>query len=146
MRKNDLSTFMQSVKITTCCWVWQGNYQKSHKGSGNYGRFSYNGKVVRVHRFSYEQLIGPIPAGLTIDHLCRNTLCVNPDHLEAVSSRENTLRGFSPPALNARKTTCPKGHSLEGSNLLFSAGTRRCKICRAVAWQLYNNKRRAKKL
>jgi len=63
-----------------------------------------------AHRLAYERARGPIPDGLVIDHLCRNRWCCNPDHLEAVTNEENILRGFSPPAQNARKARCPNNH------------------------------------
>ena len=84
-----------------------------------------------AHRWAYEFRHGPIPAGLHLDHLCRNTLCVNPDHLEAVEPAVNNLRGMSSPAMNARKTECLRGHPLSGTNLYISPATgyRRCREC-----------------
>ena len=83
------------------------------------------------HRFAYELLVGPIPKGLTIDHVkskeCISTLCVNPAHLEAVTLRENILRGNGLAAMNAKKTHCPQGHPYDYVN---SAGARGCSICR----------------
>jgi hypothetical protein len=70
------------------CWIWCGQI---HTG-GKYGRTSLNGRKVYAHRLMYEIYHGPIPDNLHIDHLCRNTLCVNPDHLEAVTQRENNIR------------------------------------------------------
>ncbi len=67
-----------------------------------------------VHRYVYELLVGPIPDGFDIDHLCRVRNCVNPEHLEAVTHRENMLRGDTLAAANAAKTHCPKGHALDG--------------------------------
>lgn len=72
----------------TACWLWQG--QQNRNG---YGRIKIQGRWLMVHRVSYELHIGPIPEGLVLDHLCRNRLCCNPQHLEAVTVRENTLRG-----------------------------------------------------
>lgn len=103
------------------CWVWIG--ARHFKGYG-----SFCGKA---HRFSYELFKGPIPAGLTIDHLCRNTYCVNPEHLEAVTNRENILRGISPPAIFAKKTHCSKGHEFTPENTYirnYKIG-RKCRIC-----------------
>src|SRR6266576_3456485 len=86
------------------CWPWQAN-----RGRG-YGNVWIAGRMYRAHRVAYELLIGPIPEGLTLDHLCRNRGCVNPAHLEPVTSRENTLRGEGISANNARKTHCKHGH------------------------------------
>ncbi|MDE1854509.1 MAG: HNH endonuclease [Thaumarchaeota archaeon] len=89
-------------------------------------------KFALAHRFSYQLLIGQIPAGLTLDHLCRNRGCVNPAHLQAVSNRENLLRGKGWSGLNSRKTHCPKGHPLSGDNLSprwLKKGRRVCLTC-----------------
>lgn len=72
------------------CWLWTG---KQHKKG--YGLIQVRGKRQRAHRYVYEQLVGPIPEGLEIDHLCRNKPCVNPDHLEPVTLRENLRRYYS---------------------------------------------------
>jgi hypothetical protein len=69
------------------CWLWNGR-----PGRNGYGRISIGNRVLYVHRVSYEHHVGPIPAGLTIDHLCRVRLCVRPDHLEPVTRAENTRR------------------------------------------------------
>lgn len=88
-------------------------------------------RLVYVHRWSYEYHKGPIPPGLTIDHLCRNTICVNPDHLEAVTQRVNNLRSpRNPASLNAAKTHCVHGHPLTPENLYISrCGHRTCRAC-----------------
>jgi hypothetical protein len=116
----------------TGCWLWIGMY-----GTGGYGRFRMNGKTYAAHRVSYEHFIGPIPEGLTIDHVlargCGNTSCVNPDHLEAVTSATNTMRGSSPTAKNARKLTCFAGHPFGGYNLrVTSDGVRVCRVCKRL--------------
>lgn len=120
--------FWRRVEKTQTCWNWNGAL--NHGGKG-YGRFrGDDGKWYLPHRWAYQQLVGVIPEGLTVDHLCKNTRCVRPDHLEAVSIRENVLRGDGPPALNARKTMCPKGHQLSGDNLQIRAsGRRACRAC-----------------
>ena len=110
------------------CWVWTASVD-----GGGYGQIAVNGTVRGVHRISYEETAGPIPDGLEIDHLCRNRRCVRPSHLEAVSHRENILRGISFSAENARKTHCPRGHPLSGSNILMHRflriGKRVCRTC-----------------
>jgi hypothetical protein len=101
---------------------------------------------MRAHRVSYVLAHGSIPDGLQLDHLCRNKLCVNPTHLEAVTARENTLRGVSVAAVNAKKTHCPRGHELSGSNLLAYRKVRSCRACsleQSARWNLKVSKRRA---
>lgn len=107
------------------CWEWLGKVNKA-----GYGCFSPKRDSVIAHRWSYEQFVGPIPEGLTIDHLCRNRRCVNPAHLEAVTARVNILRGEGIAGDNARKTHCKRGHLLEGWNLLKVPGGRACHQCR----------------
>src|SRR3954463_13239409 len=87
--------FWRKVQRTDSCWIWL-----AAKSEGGYGRFWDGERLVNAHRFSYWLVTGEIPAEL--DHLCRNHACVRPDHLEAVTHRENVLRGTSPNALNAR--------------------------------------------
>lgn len=107
------------------CWQWTGGTARG------YGRFCANYKMHNAHRWSYEFSVGPIPAGLQLDHLCRNTMCVNPAHLEPVTPQENTLRGHTLAAANAAKTHCPKGHPLSGANLYVTPrGYRDCRACR----------------
>ena len=107
------------------CWPWPG-YVNSH----GYGYARWRGGAVRAHRVAYEAVIGPIPEGLVLDHLCRNRACVNPYHLEPVDDRTNNLRGFSPPAMNARKTHCSRGHEFTPENTYrWPNGKRRCRTC-----------------
>lgn len=87
-------------------------------------------KKVYAHRWHYEYMKGPIPEGLHLDHLCRNTLCVNPEHLEPVTVRENLIRGVGFSGVNARKTHCIRGHELTGDNLyVYPNGGRYCRAC-----------------
>lgn len=104
------------------CWRWAGTL------SLGYGTF----RGFRAHRISWELLRGTIPHGLTIDHLCRNKSCVNPDHLEPVSSVENVMRGIGFPAINARKTHCKRGHLLVAGNLRIAENQRQCRACALV--------------
>jgi len=106
------------------CWLWTAC--KNQKG---YGRFGIGNKTYLAHRVSYEMHVGPIPAGLQIDHLCRNRMCVNPDHLEVVTTQENTRRGNAGKH-HAHKTHCPQGHEYAGDNLYIKPnGGRDCKTC-----------------
>lgn len=110
-----------------------------------YGVFYMGGGQRLAHRVSWEMSRGPIPPGLHIDHLCRNRRCVNPEHLEPVTPRENILRSpIAPPALNAKKILCPRGHELSGDNLdsyALKQGRRACRECmraRCRAWHWAN--------
>lgn len=105
--------FWSKVQKGDLCWTWIGG-----TFTEGYGAFSpAAGRRVRAHRYAYELVVGPIPEGLVLDHLCRNILCVNPAHLEPVTSGENVLRGEGPPAKRARQTHCKRGHPLSGPNL-----------------------------
>lgn len=114
------------------CWVWTG--AKSREG---YGRFRVEHRLLMAHRWSYETNKGPIPRGMMLDHLCRNPSCVNHKHLEAVSPRENVMRGDGFTAINAVKTHCPQGHPYIGGNLYVDPrGRRRCTVCRNASSRL----------
>ncbi len=80
--------FWMKVNFTDTCWLWN-----AHLDREGYGGFSVGGMSVPAHRWAYEFCVGPIPDGLTIDHLCRVHNCQNPDHLEPVTRRENVRRG-----------------------------------------------------
>jgi hypothetical protein len=108
------------------CWEWTGTRTKG------YGKFQAESRrTVSAHRFAYELLVGVIPDGLTLDHLCRNRSCVNPEHLEPVTIGENVRRGYGFSGINARKTHCPEGHPLVPENLASSTkGWRACMTCK----------------
>lgn len=107
------------------CWEWTAG-----RNNYGYGSVSMNSKSTLAHRVVYELLVGPIPQGLQIDHLCRNRGCVNPDHLEPVTQWENMQRGLS-----ATWTHCPWGHEYTEANTYRRPGreTRLCRICRATS-------------
>jgi hypothetical protein len=113
------------------CWLWQANCLKG------YGRTRLPRpwrRSVRAHRASYLLFRGPIPYGMTLDHLCRNTSCVNPDHLEPCSEAENRERApVQMSRINTAKTHCPQGHPYDAENLrmdMTRRGIRGCRMCR----------------
>ena len=112
------------------CWLWTGGTT----GDG-YGRFNLRGgashKNSGAHRFAYEALRGPIPAEVVIDHLCRNRLCINPSHMELVTTQENVRRGRAGQH-QARKTHCPQGHPYDLMNTRFHNGSRFCRQCKLL--------------
>jgi hypothetical protein len=126
--------FWSKVEPTGFCWNWT-----KHVDEDGYGYFRKGGKAVRVHRWSYENLVGPIPDGLVLDHLCRNRRCVNPDHLEPVTRRENTLRGYTLAAAQVKRTHCPNNHEYTPANTIKNGdGKRRCRTCKNIqrrAWR-----------
>lgn len=128
-----------SVKVDeNGCWRWQ-LYVRSH----GYGQIGVPGVGVRyVHRVAYEAWKGPIPDGLQIDHLCRVRDCCNPDHLEAVTCRENLVRGVGFTAKHAATTHCPAGHPYDAVNTYVRAGRggRDCRRCRIAAHQRWRIK------
>lgn len=114
------------IEVTGFCWLWT-----AHRNKLGYGTFKYGKGGTLAHRAVYETLIGPVPDGLVLDHLCRIPACVNPDHLEPVTNQENCIRGHK-----ARKTGyCPQGHSVSGDNIFIERRKHgidavRCKTCR----------------
>lgn len=117
----------------TGCWEWLG--AKTLSGYGQFwvrsGEKGHRRALhIPAHRYQYEMLIGPIPDGMQLDHLCRNPACVNPSHLEIVTSQENTLRGEGPAAVNARKAHCLRGHLFDEINTWYEkTGSRHCRTC-----------------
>lgn len=112
--------FWSKVEKTDGCWRWQGTIDPST----GYGRIRILGRDVYAHRLAYEQVIGPIPEGLVIDHLCRVRSCVNPEHLEPVTRGENVRRG------TRLITHCPQGHPYDEKNTLLYKGKRQCRACK----------------
>lgn len=112
-------------KQSSGCWIWT-----AAKIWSGYGRFNTGTRGVYAHRFSYELAYGPIPDGLFVDHICRNRACVNPEHMEVVTHRTNTLRGLSPAAKNARKRFCSQGHPFTAENTYTYRSPKTGKIAR----------------
>lgn len=108
------------------CWYWTAT--KSKLGYGQ-ARFDSD-KLEYAHRIAYRLWRGPIPEGLSLDHLCRNPSCVNPQHLDPVTHRENLLRGRGIAPRNAAVTHCPHGHEYTDENTVVRHGSRYCLICR----------------
>ncbi len=133
--------FFKFIQKTNSCWIWIGARCGGNGGKAEYGAFAHSKKQGYAHRFSYELTNGPIPKGLHIDHLCKNKLCVNPDHLEAVTHRENLMRGETLPGINAKKTYCKREHEFTTENTYVTPKGRSCKICRNNAVkEWYRNK------
>lgn len=134
-----LDRFAEKIALTdNGCIEWIAGIQGEGYGQFFAGRSraGETGKIA-AHRWSYEYHVGPIPEGLHIDHLCRNRLCINPDHLEPVTPAENVARSFG----NHRKTHCPQGHPYDEVNTYRSPkGGRVCRACRGdngrgVGWR-----------
>lgn len=124
---SDLCRFVDKLSIDeNGCWQWQATLDRH-----GYGTF-YLGRNLAAHRVAYALIVGDIPDGLHIDHLCRNRACVNPTHLEAVPQRVNTLRGQAPSAVAFRESRCKQGHARSFENTYVNPNDprhRQCRIC-----------------
>jgi len=127
------------VEDDTGCWY------RSGVSPGRYDELWLGGRRQGAHRYAYEALVGPIPEGLQIDHLCRHPRCVNPGHMEPVTIRENVLRGIGRSAVNARKTECFRGHPLTPDNIYPTRNGRgrACRICDLAGQARRKARRRA---
>lgn len=115
------------------CWIWVGAKQKT-----GHGKFYWRGRHTSAYRALYIAFVNPNIQGLDVDHLCKNPECMNLGHLEAVTSRINTLRGSSPPAMNILKTECLRGHEYTPENTFINKrGERSCRECRRTKWRQY---------
>src|SRR3954470_1919484 len=127
METRSVERFLSKIDVSDSgCWEWTGHLR------GGYGIFSYRGKSLSAHRVMYELTRDvTIPKDDEADHLCKNRRCVNPDHIEIVSGKANTLRGMGPTAVNARRTHCVNGHEFTPENTYIRPddGARDCKTC-----------------
>lgn len=122
------------VDANSGCWTWTGA-TANKRDKWLYGIISVNRKLKMAHRVMYELKVGEIPEGLQLDHLCRNTRCINPAHLEPVTAKENIARSVN---FQSSKTRCVNGHELAGPNLYVKPnGNRECRICRKSQWEAY---------
>jgi hypothetical protein len=117
------------------CWPWKRSL------SHGYGQFALRHNVnVKAYKFAYVTLVGPVPKGLELDHLCRNRLCVNPFHLEPVTRLVNIKRGDCSRVQTARhaaRTHCKRGHPFPVDNPLMGPTGRRCRTCLAMLARKY---------
>lgn len=133
------------------CVIWTGPLCR-----GGYGKTRYEGRTRTAHSLSYETLVGPVPAGMQLDHLCHtrdsscdggaciHRQCINPDHLEPVTSKENNRRSpLGVAGANFRKTHCISGHPFDAANTyLTRTGSRKCRACRREASDRYRASQR----
>lgn len=131
----------------TGCWVWTGCLDGYHRtrNHGGYGQFYVQHRQWKSHRFAYEFLVGPVPLGLNLDHLCRNRACCNPAHLEPVTQKENVRRGVGMSSqISKAKTHCKRGHELTPENTYLApcGDGRRCWTCIRAYPDLRTNRHR----
>lgn len=133
-----LARFLTKILVDESgCWLWM-----AAKAYGGYGSFTIRRKSHAAHRVAYLWKHSACASDLTVDHLCRVRHCVNPNHMELVPIRINTLRGTAPTAINARKTHCVAGHPLSGSNLWITPiGGRYCRTCARKRHKEWRDKR-----
>lgn len=132
----NMDLFWSKVEVghPLACWEWGG--RKDRQGYGDFGR-----KHWVAHRVAYVALKGDL-GDLHVDHLCRNSSCVNPDHLEAVTNAENVRRGRSG-AQQRSRTHCRQGHPYQGGNLYINPdGARECRQCRAAKVRRWRERNR----
>lgn len=145
-KRDPLDCIMDKVVMQADgCWLFTGSL-----GGGGYGKIAVNRKVRPAHRVTYERLVGPIPDGLVLDHLCSVRTCVNPAHLEPVTQRDNVLRSIArgeAPHMR-RQTHCRKGHEFTVENtqpVVDHLGRRsqRCRRCVAQNQRAYKARKKA---
>lgn len=128
-----MERFYRNTESCGDCIVWVGKRSKGGYGQFRIGKRGVDRKMAYAHRWVYEHINGPVPCSLDLDHLCRNRACVNVEHLEPVSRKENIRRSPLPhngATFQKSKTHCPSGHPYDESNTLYDSGARRCRTCR----------------
>lgn len=132
-RTPSIVRFERYVEKTDACWNWKGSRLPS-----GYGRFSFGGdrNMGLAHRWSYQHFNGQIPEGYTVDHLCFNKSCVNPDHLDAVTQLVNNIRAI-PRRIRSTDTQCANGHAWSAFAYVGPNGKKTCKECRRLSQQRY---------
>jgi len=127
--------FWAKVDQSGDCWLWTGSHQPN-----GYPKFHAAIGGGYAHRASYVLNVGPIPEGVTIDHICNHPSCVRPDHLRLATQQENILRSTGPAAVNARKTHCINGHSLADAYIAKHSVRRQCRQCSTDKGKAYRAK------
>lgn len=139
MAADEATRFWGKVDTTGDCWLWT-----AAKDPLGYGRFQRSGGLgtCLAHRLAYELLVGPIPEGLVIDHLCRVPSCVRPEHLEPVTQGTNVERGeWDLAERNRAKEVCPQNHPYDEANTYINPrGSRECRTCRRAAQARFHTK------
>ena len=134
---NQHTDFWRMVDKSGDCWLWRG-----HRSKKGYGTTTYQGIGMNAHRVAWLRSGRFVADGLTLDHLCRNRKCINPEHLEPVPQRENVLRGDTLPAANLRKTTCRNGHPYSTENTIHRTDhSRVCRRCNRERNRRYKARR-----
>jgi hypothetical protein len=141
-RKPPIERFRKYIEVAeNGCWNWTG-----HRDTKGYGSFSLPGGAghsVYAHRWSYQYFVGPVPEGMEVGHKCGNRGCVNPQHLQAMSHRENLFDSMTSARRNAEKTHCVQGHEyLEHNTIRTPEGHRACKECKRLYQRGYWKKNR----
>lgn len=140
----EIRFFRKIIRANNGCWIWTGTMRTDEEG-WTYGQFYFKtsdgkNKTISAHRWSYEHFNGKIPSGKEVHHNCTNTLCVNPEHLEAITKKEHTARSNSIASRNGRKTQCLRGHLLSGVRVDVN-GARVCRVCDAMRSRKYRRKK-----
>ncbi len=141
MKTETLSTLLDKAfpEPNTGCFIWGGCVDRH-----GYGQVKHRGRQWKAHRLALVLTGVPISDNEVADHKCRNTSCVNPEHIRAATVQQNSLWGIGPTAINAAKTECIHGHPLSGPNVYHANGGRFCKTCRAAAQRRWVARTKAK--